>query len=62
MYSEALADNPASVSYRWVPACALHLSTSDGRNQNLGWYTPENMRGGEAANDRRAKFERKDAR
>jgi AraC-like DNA-binding protein len=27
------------------PACVLQLSTSDKRNQNLDWYTPENMRG-----------------
>src|SRR5258706_297247 len=45
-----------------VGSCMLHLSTSDGRKQNLDWHTLANMRGGEAANDRRAKFERKDAR
>jgi hypothetical protein len=28
-----------------VAACVLHLSASDGRNQNLDWYTLENMRG-----------------
>ena len=54
------ADNPGPVS--WVPACILHLSTSDGRTQNLDWHTLENMRGGEAANGRKANFERKGAR
>src|SRR5258708_13579931 len=37
-----LADHPGAVSYRRVPPCMLHLSTSDGRKQNLHWYTPGN--------------------
>jgi hypothetical protein len=60
--TSALPKNPGAVSYRRAPACMLHLSTSDSRKQNLEWQTLENMREGEAANDRMANFERNDAR
>jgi hypothetical protein len=54
--------NPGAVSYRRVPACLPPLSTCDGRKQNVDWQALENIREGEAANDRRANFERKDAK
>ena len=41
------ADNPGLVSYLWVLACVLHLSTSDGREQistGILWRTFEGER------------------